>query len=76
MNAQISHCVAVDTRGCGKVDNHTAQSCQAAAFRCPHGGGATAYCLVAASRLGRRRQVTGRPIAVQAALAAGLPGMP
>lgn len=30
MNAQASHGIAVDARGCGKVDNRTAQSCQAA----------------------------------------------
>jgi len=61
VNAQINHCIAVDTRRCGKVDNRTAQSCQAAAFRCPQG---TAVLPLPASRLhqdsDRRRQVTGR----------------
>ena len=61
INAQINHCIAVDTRRCGKVDNRTAQSCQAAAFRCPQG---TAVLPLPASRLhqdsDRRRQVTGR----------------
>jgi hypothetical protein len=30
MNAQANHCITVDARGCGKVDNRTAQSGQAA----------------------------------------------
>lgn len=30
MNAQANHCMAVDARGCGKVDNRTPQSSQAA----------------------------------------------
>jgi len=29
MNAQAIHCITVDARGCGKVDNRTAQPCQA-----------------------------------------------
>ena len=29
MNSQTSPCIAVDARGCGKVDNRTAQFCQA-----------------------------------------------
>jgi hypothetical protein len=37
VNAQVNYGIAVDARGCGKVDNRTAQSCQAAAFRCPRG---------------------------------------
>jgi hypothetical protein len=32
MNVQINHCIAVDARGCGKVDNRTAQSCQRQAY--------------------------------------------
>ena len=45
MNAQVNHCIAVDARGCGKVDNRTAQSCQAAAFRYPRGRWCCASCL-------------------------------
>jgi hypothetical protein len=39
MNAQANHSTAVDARGCGKVDNRTAQSRHAAGFRCPWGYG-------------------------------------
>ena len=28
MNGQANHCITVDARGCGKVDNRTERSCQ------------------------------------------------
>lgn len=69
MNAQINHCIAVDARGCGKVDNRTAPSCQAAGFRRPRG--TTVLPRRVSQRVkasDRRRQGIGRRIAVQDAL--------
>ena len=57
MNAQVNHCIAVDARGCGKVDNRTAQSCQAAALRCPRGRWCCRFLPRSASR---PRTVAGR----------------
>jgi hypothetical protein len=37
MNAQANHCMTVDARGCGKVDNRTAQSGQASQGQPPAG---------------------------------------
>jgi hypothetical protein len=71
VNAQVSHFIAVDARGCGKVDNRTAQSCQAAALRCPRGRWCCRFLPPSAPRPpDRRRQGTGRCIAAQATLAA------
>jgi hypothetical protein len=50
MNVQINHCIAVDARGCGKVDNRTAQSCQEAGLRCPRGMAAAAGGVAAPGR--------------------------
>jgi hypothetical protein len=62
VNAQASHCIAVDTRGCGKVDNRTAHPCQAAAYRCPRGvaaaAGTTAGTGTAASGVAAPSRVT------------------
>jgi hypothetical protein len=69
MNAQIKHCRAVDARGCGKVDNRTAQSCQAAAVRCPPGTPVLPRRVSQHVKApDRRRQGTGRRIAIQDAL--------
>jgi pimeloyl-ACP methyl ester carboxylesterase len=69
MNAQINHGIAVDARGCGKVDNRTAQSCQAAAFRGPRGTPVLPRRVSQRVKAPDRRQHdTGRCIAVQDAL--------
>jgi hypothetical protein len=51
MNVQINHCIAVDARRCGKVDNRTAQSCQEAGLRCPRGMAAAAGGVAAHGRV-------------------------
>jgi len=69
MNAQINHCTAVDARGCGKVDNRTAQSCQAAAVCRPRGTPVLPRRVTQRVKApDRRRQGTGRCIAAQDAL--------